>query len=96
MRRLAVAAVALVALFHLAHAGQDSGRQDVRQSGAIVPQSEHQQAGAAVRLAMGPVSAAHVPGGNGGSPGNYSSQPSDPPPIHHKKVGRLHKHSSRS
>jgi hypothetical protein len=93
MKFLALAMATLVVLPGLAIA---HGATTTGDSAAISGVIGQQETRATIELAMGPVSAPHLPGGNGSS-GAYSSQsappPYDPPPRHHKKPKHPGKHS---
>jgi hypothetical protein len=99
MKYLILATAAAVALSSFATATGLSANRDWRDPSSKFVGSVQQQAGAAMKLAMGPTSAAHLPGG----PVNQSSganskclSPSDSCPNPHKNAKYRHKPSSQN
>jgi hypothetical protein len=100
MKSLILAGAAAVGLSSFAMAARLSANRDWQDSGSTIVASLPQQAGAAMKLAMGPTSAAHLPGGpvNQSSGTNSKCPPpsSDSCPNLRKNAKYRHKPSSQN
>jgi hypothetical protein len=99
MKSLILAIAAAIALSSFAMVTGHCAGRDSQASAATIVQNAPQQTGAAMKLAMGPTSAAHLPGGpvNQSSGANSKcSPPSDPCPNLHKNAKYRHKPSSQN
>lgn len=97
MKHFALVTVATLAFSGFAIAQEPARRQDSYQAGMRSIASGQQSAAAAIKMAMGPVSAPHLPSGPPGKPEDSSSgctAPSDSCPTPDKKAKRRHKYLS--
>jgi hypothetical protein len=98
MKHFALVTVATLAFSGFAIAQEPIGGQDAHDAGVRSIASGQQSGGTAIRTAMGPVSAPHLPSGPPGKPEGSSSgctAPSDSCPPPDKKAKHRHKHSIR-
>jgi len=99
MKSLILATAAAIALSSFAMATGHCAARDSQAYGATIVPSGPQQTATAMKLAMGPTSAARLPGGpvNQSSGANSKcSPPSDPCPNLHKNAKYRHKPSSQN
>jgi len=99
MKSLILAIAAAIALSSFAMATGHCAGRDSEASGATIVRSGPQQTAAAMKLAMGPTSAPHLPGGpvNQSSGANSKcSPPSNPCPNLHENAKYRHKPSSQN
>jgi len=94
MKYLPLAMAMMLLLSSFAFARERIAEPSLQNSSATIAASVQQRIEATLKLAMGPTSAAHLPGGAGASapPAEDCAQTAVPCPILHQKAKARHKH----